>query len=246
MKKLRGTSFLRVDSLFLLLFFLQGIKLNLIQEIHTMPPLPDWVLKYKTKGIYTKKTKHGYALYRGHSERVPGKSYPVFRCDEYLGIVTEQEGLVPSRPPVKPAIKVLRYGVCQVVEASCKVLRMHPKRLGLDADVLFVKAALGIEGKENQLGYEGSWFSILFPGMDLGRVLTEAEGRYLPIMRRQVESKLRDRLGPDSDEMLALSSSLYAVHVNGGWHLSDICERLRHLGTKHSIPFELGGSHHEV
>jgi hypothetical protein len=243
---LRGTSFLRVDPLFLLLFLLQGIKLHLIQEIHIMPPLPDWVLKYKTKGIYTKKTKHGYALYRGHSERVPGKSYPVFRCDEYLGIVTEQEGLVPSRPPVKPAIRVLRYGFCQIVETSCRVLTRHPKRLGLDADVLFVKAALGMEGKENQIGYEGSWFSILFPKMDLDRVLTEAEGRYLPIMRRQVGSKLRDRLGPDFDEMLALSSNLYAVHVNGGWHLSDISGRLKHLGTKHSIPFELGGNHHGV
>lgn len=88
-----------------------------------MPQLPDRVLKYKTKGIYAKKTKTGYALYRGHSERVPGKSYPVFRCDEYLGIVTEQEGLVPSRSPVKAGIRVLRYGFCRVAEASCNVLR---------------------------------------------------------------------------------------------------------------------------
>lgn len=211
-----------------------------------MTPLPEWVLKYKTKGIYAKKTKTGYALYRGHSERVPGKSYPVFRCDEYLGIVTEQEGLSPSRPPVRPSIRVLRYGFCRIVETSCSLLTKHPRRLGLDADLLLVKASLGIEGKESQIGYEGSWFSLLFPGMDLGRDLTKGEEQYLPIMRRQVESKLRDRLGPDSDEMLALSSNLYAVHVNGGWHLSDISERLKHLGTKHSIPFELGGSHHEV
>ena len=211
-----------------------------------MPPLPEWVLKYKTKGIYTKKTKNGYALYRGHSERVPGKSYPVFRCDEYLGIVTEHEGLVPSRPPVKAGISVLRYGFCQVAEATCKVLRAHPKRLGLDANLLSVKATLGLEGQENQLGYEGSWFSILFPEMDLGRDLTKGEEQYLPTMRRQVESKLRDRLGPDFDEMLALSSNLYAVHVNGGWHLSDMPERLKHLGMKYSVSFELGGNHHEV
>ncbi len=211
-----------------------------------MPPLPDWVLKYKTKGIYTKKTKHGYALYRGHSERVPGKSYPVFRCDEYLGIVTEQEGLVPSRPPVKEGINVLRYGFCQVVEASCKALRTHPKRLGLDANLLLVKVALGLEGKEDQLGYEGSWFSILYPEIDLERELTKGEVQHLPTMRRQVESKLRDRLGSEFDEMLALSSNLYAVHVNGGWHLSDISKRLKHLGAKYSVSFELGGNHHEV
>jgi hypothetical protein len=110
-----------------LLFFLQGIKLNLIQEIHTMPPLPDWVLKYKTKGIYTKKTKHGYALYRGHSERVPGKSYPVFRCDEYLGIVTEQEGLVPSRPPVKPAIRSCVMGSARLSKLRARYYECIPR-----------------------------------------------------------------------------------------------------------------------
>jgi len=35
--------------------------------------LPEGVLKYKTKGINTKKTKKGYAQYRGHSERGPKK-----------------------------------------------------------------------------------------------------------------------------------------------------------------------------
>jgi hypothetical protein len=48
-----------------------------------------------------------------------------------LFFVTEQEGLVPSRPPVKPAIRVLRYGFCQIVETSCRVLTRHPKRLGI-------------------------------------------------------------------------------------------------------------------
>ncbi len=211
-----------------------------------MSPLPDWVLKHKTKGIYARKTKTGYALYRGHSERVPGKSYPVFRCDEYLGIVTEKEGLTPSKPPVKAGIKVLRYGFCRVAEVSCNVLRKNPKRLGLDAETLFVKAMLGLEGRESQQGYEGSWFSMLFPEMDLDRDLTKGEEQYLTTMRRQAESKLRDRLGPDFEEMLALCPNLYAVHVNGGWHISDMPDRLKELAMKYAISFEPGGNHHEV
>jgi hypothetical protein len=211
-----------------------------------MPTLPDWVLRYKTKGIYVKKSKTGYALYRGHSERVAGKSYPVFRCDEYLGIVTEQDGLVPSRPPVKAGIKVLRYGFCQVAEASCNVLRRNPQRLGLDADVLFVKAVLGFEGRESQTGYEGSWLSILFPGLDLNRSLNEREERFLSNLRRQVESKLGDSFGDDGQELLSLCPNLYAVHVNGLWHLSDLPDRLRHLASKYSISLELGGGMYGV
>jgi len=206
-----------------------------------MPTLPEWVLRYKTKGIYAKKTRNGYALYRGHSERVAGKAYPVFRCDEYLGIVTERDGLVPSRPPVKGDVRVLRYGFCQVAEAVCSVLRKYPRRLGLDADTLYVRAVLGYEGRESQAGYEGSWLSILFPGLELDRGLDKREEQFLPNLRRQVASKLEDGFGPDGRQLLSLCADLYAVHVNGGWHLSGLSEPLRQLASKHSVSFELGG-----
>ncbi len=211
-----------------------------------MSSLPDWVLKYKKKGVYTRKTKYGYALYRGHSERIKGKKYPVFRCDEYLGIVTEEHGLTPSRPSVKPGIIVLRYGVSRLLEASCALLRMNPQKLGLDAELLFVRAVLGIERRETQQGFESSYLSVLFPAVDMHKHLSDQQERYLSTMRLQVASKLRDRFGMDHDELLELSSDVYAVHVNGGWHLSDIPERLASLTAKYAVLFDLGGAEHEV
>jgi len=208
-----------------------------------MPTLPEWVLRYKTKGVYVKKTKTGYALYRGHSERVEGKPYPVFRCDEYLGIVTEADGLVPSRPPVKGPVRVLRYGLCQAAEAVCSVLRMHPRRLGLDADLLYVRAVLGYEGRESRAGYEGSWLSILFPGLDLDRGLDEREERVLSNLRRQVASKLEGGFGPDGQQLLSLCADLYAVHVNGAWHLAGLGGELARLASRHSVPLDLGGGY---
>jgi hypothetical protein len=205
--------------------------------------LPEWVLRYKTKGVYVKKTKTGYALYRGHSERVEGKPYPVFRCDEYLGIVTEADGLVPSRPPVKGPVRVLRYGLCQAAEAVCSVLRMHPRRLGLDADLLYVRAVLGYEGRESRAGYEGSWLSILFPGLDLDRGLDEREERVLSNLRRQVASKLEGGFGPDGQQLLSLCADLYAVHVNGAWHLAGLGGELARLASRHSVPLDLGGGY---
>lgn len=211
-----------------------------------MQKLPDWVLKYKTKGIYVKKTKTGYALSRGHSERVAGKSYPVFRCDEYLGIVTEKDGLISSKPPVKPGIKVVRYGFYRITESTCSILRRYPKKLGMNADLLFAKAVLGFDGRENQIGYEGSWLSIYFPGLDLNKDLSEEEKLFLATMRRQLETKLNDSLGSDKDEILTLSSNLYAVYVNGGWHLSELSERLKALAEKHAISIELGGKYNGI
>jgi len=211
-----------------------------------MTSLPDWVLKYKKKGIYTRKTKHGYALYRGHSERVPGKNYPVFRCDEYLGIVTEENGLRPSRPPVKPGIIVLRYGISRLLEASCAILRKNPQKLGLDADLLFVRAALGIEERESQQGFASSYLSVMFPSVDMHKHLSDQQERSLSTMRLQVTAKMRDRYGDDHEELITLSSEVYAVHVNGGWYLSDIPEKLKELAVKYAVLFELRGGEHEV
>jgi len=40
---------------------------------------PDWVLKHKVPGTYVqKKDEDTYRIYRGHSERRPGKTYPVY------------------------------------------------------------------------------------------------------------------------------------------------------------------------
>lgn len=211
-----------------------------------MSSLPDWVLKYKQKGVYARKTKHGYALYKGHSERVPGKPYPVFRCDEYLGIVTEQHGLTPSRPPVKPGIRVYRYGFARVVEGSCAILRKNPQRLGLDAQMLFVRAALGIEGRETPQGFESSYLSVMFPSVDMHTSLGEQQKNALATMRVQMTSKLHDRFADDHDELLELSSDLYAVHVNGTWHLSHIPERLTYLAANHALSLEWEENHHEV
>ncbi len=211
-----------------------------------MSTLPDWVLKYKKKGIYARKTKHGYALYKGHSERVPGKSYPVFRCDEYLGIVTEEHGLMPSRPPVKPGIRVFRYGFSRVLEASCTLLRKHPQRLGLDAEMLFVRAVLGIEGRESLQGFESSYLSVMFPSVDMDKSLSEQQENALSVMRIQMTSRLRDRFGGDHDELLGLSSDLYVVYVNSTWHLSEIPERLKYLAAKHAVLLERGVNTHEV
>ncbi|WP_320127576.1 hypothetical protein [uncultured Sphaerochaeta sp.] len=57
----------------------------------------------------------------------------------------------------------------KLMETSCNMLCKNSRRLGLNANALFVKAVLGLEGKENQHGYESSWFSILFLEMAFGR-----------------------------------------------------------------------------
>lgn len=55
-----------------------------------MAMLPDWVKKYKEKGTTIRKIGNQYYKYKIHSERRPGKKYPVLVQDELIAIINEE------------------------------------------------------------------------------------------------------------------------------------------------------------
>lgn len=142
---------------------------------------------------------------------------------------------------MKPGIRVLRFEFARVLESSCAILRKAPARLGLDADLLFVRAALGLEGRETVRVYGTSYLSIMFPSVDLQRELGETETHHLATMKAQMSSKLRERYKDDLEEILELSRDLFGVYVNGRWYLSHRDERLVALAAKHAVLLTLGG-----
>jgi len=204
-----------------------------------MPDYPEWVLKYKTKGIYIKKTKNGYSLYRGHSERVDGKKYPVLRCDEYLGIVTEEDGLIPSRPPVKKGVAVKTYGIEYIAERCCSVLREPLKRRGLDDALLYAHALLSLGREDNGSLYSMSILSCWHGGDDYLRQLSLEEEETIKRLKRQMKSKLEKVFEEDTEEAVSLLAGVYAVFVNERWVLSDIPERLGEILRMHNQEIRL-------
>lgn len=202
-----------------------------------MAEYPDWVLRYKSKGMYVKKSKSGYSLYRGHSERVPGKKYPIFKCDEYMGIITERDGLVKSSPSVKPDVKVLRYGLFKMVEHVCSILRKPLWARGLDANLIYSHSLLSLEGEDSVWSYSCSWLSERYPGLDMCRTLSEEEKLSLERMKKQMYSKLQSGYGSDLLELMRMSSNVYAVHVNEKWVLSNVSEELFSKAAKYDLIF---------
>jgi hypothetical protein len=55
---------------------------------------PEWAEKYRTKGHTIRKVRDGYGLYRCTSVYVKG-SYPK-SVQEYLGMITENDGFIPK------------------------------------------------------------------------------------------------------------------------------------------------------
>ncbi len=101
----------------------------------------------------------------------------------------------------------------------------------------------GLEGKEDQGAMKAAGCPFCFQDGE-GKDPGPGEDSLLSRLRAQVASKLRDGVGDDLDEMAGLASDVYAVHVNGGWHVSDVPPRLGELALRHGVSFELGGGEH--
>ena len=198
------------------------------------------MLKFKTKGVYVKKVKAGYALYRGHSERVEGKKYPVFKCDEYLGIATEEKGLVPPMPPVRPVVEVLRLGLYAISRPLCEQLLRYLRRKKMAADLLFAHALLRVECMDTPDGYKGSWLSKVFPDINIERRLGTNEASVVERMSKQIRAKIRSEYGEkEADGLMAQSSNVYAVHVNGRWVVSQLPSELENTLKEKGVKIEI-------
>lgn len=204
-----------------------------------MPDYPDWVLKYKTKGIYIKKTKNGYSLYRGHSERVEGKKYPVLKCDEYLGIVTEKDGLIPSRPPLKPGVLVRTYGLEYAAERCCGVLRLPLRKKKMDEKYIYSHALLSFQRDDSTALYESSILSLWYGEMDYGRNATYEEEETIERLRKQIRAKFVSAFGEDWKEAAGLLGAVYAVFVNERWVLSEVPSSLGRIMSSHNLELKM-------
>lgn len=204
-----------------------------------MPDYPDWVMKYKTKGIYIKKTKNGYSLYRGHSEREEGKKYPVLKCDEYLGIVTEKDGLIPSRPPVKPKLLVRTYGLEYIAERCCRVLRIPLRKKKLDEKYIYSHALLSFQREDNDTLYKSSIISLWYGELDYGRKATYEEEETIGRLRKQIRAKFASAFGEDWKEAVGMLSSIYAVFVNERWLISEIPSSLDRILSSHNLELKM-------
>lgn len=75
---------------------------------------PDWALKYKTKGTELRNIKGSFALYRVSSVWNKSKKRSQKVTEEYIGIITEKEGLIPKGSPraKDPKLDIPTKNVC--------------------------------------------------------------------------------------------------------------------------------------
>lgn len=98
---------------------------------------PEWVQKYRTRGMTVKKKGESYYLYKRTSKRVPGKKYPQ-PVDTYVGLITPNGVVYSDKKKVALSnIEVREYGFSKAVQELCPAEWKRP--LGKDwEDVLLI------------------------------------------------------------------------------------------------------------
>jgi hypothetical protein len=199
---------------------------------------PDWVLKHKEPGMYVqKKNEDTYRIYRGHSERRPGKAYPVLVTDEYIGTITREAGLVRTPVNIKGAIRVKRYGGFCVLLSLC-----HPLAEGLSLKYgnqsLFLDACMRVlYGYSSMVLYESDWMSEHYPGLTFP-ISTELESEAARISTGMV-STLDKRFGMERQQVLERSGCLYRVWINNRWVTSSTTP-VAEITERYGLTWELG------
>ncbi|MBN2861216.1 MAG: hypothetical protein JXK93_13195 [Sphaerochaetaceae bacterium] len=201
---------------------------------------PDWVMEHKKKGMYVNKVNETtYRIYRGHSERVKGTSKVKRIVDEYIGTITQSEGLIRSKPKVKGEVRSVRCGGYALMRWFCTTQMEGILRRSGDEGPMIVAGAIVnvLYGQEMRYGYENDWVSVVYPGISFPlqpRLKAESERA-----ARGMKSTLRSHLGEGLPEVLQACSYVSRVWVNGQWVDAAVSPKCRDLARTYGFRWEV-------
>ena len=166
-----------------------------------MSKFPDWVLKHKIKGTNVICKNGKYYLYKVHSERQPGRPYPVLITDDYLGVITE-DGLIPKKQKIDEIV-VKEYGLSKYL--SDLILSVHPDIN--DNSLIYLVLIIGY-GDASLINFQYSYLSELFPNSySHSDNYTKKD---IDIIKKQIPNDLN----------CDLLKRIYKVKISNVWYLS--------------------------
>ena len=193
-----------------------------------MADYPDWMLKHKKKGTYINRVGDKFYLYAAHSERVPGTNKVRRVSDGYIGRITESEGLIPARDKVQGEVVVFEFGLCMTMLDLCGNVHTGLRReFRAAADWIFVAGILRVAyGDYSPESYHWSFLSVVFPGLDMLKKLTDKQHIGLERCERMIRELLRKRFGDNLSAVMARLSRICPVKVNGQLYSPTLSDEL--------------------
>jgi hypothetical protein len=205
-----------------------------------MANYPDWVMAHKKKGTYINFTNGKYYLYAAHSERVPGTKKVRRVSDGYIGRITQEDGLIPARDKVTGEVYVYEYGLCMTILDTCDTVASSFRReFRGAADFVLVSSILWeTSGKCGSDNFEGSYLSVIYPEVNIGKVPTDKQKTGIERGRRMISDMMSRRFGEDLPEARERLSKIYMVKVNGQFYRSRMPNETTEWLKIHKIKLE--------
>lgn len=187
-----------------------------------MANYPDWVMAHKKKGTYINFANGKYYLYAAHSERVPGTKKVRRVSDGYIGRITQEAGLIPARDKVTGEVYVYEYGLCMTILDTCNTVASSFRReFRGAADFVLVSSILWeASGKCDSDTFKGSYLSVKYPAVKIGKVPTDKQKTGIERGRRMISDMMYRRFGEYLPEARERLSKIYMVKVNDQFYRS--------------------------
>lgn len=201
-----------------------------------MANYPDWVMKYKEKGTYINYVNGKYYLYAAHSERIPGTKKVKRVFDRYIGRITEEEGLIPTRDKVSGNVIVYEYGLSTLLLTLSKNIHKGFKRTFKDnADFIMAATILTVMyGRYNNSLFLQSFLSIRFPDINMEKA-TDKQKAEIDRGVRMLKHEKNEKYGADTEDVLLYFRHLYKVKINDQYYLSEETDKIVELKSKYKI-----------
>jgi hypothetical protein len=201
---------------------------------------PEWVIKYKEKGTYVKCFKDKYYLYRGHSERVAGTRKVRFICDEYLGRITENEGLIPPKDKVRNVVISYEYGLSATIFVSCEnIYKGFRKSFVKYGDFIMTASILTYIYKDYSPElFQFSWLSLHFTDLIFPGTLTDAQILGIERGNRMIADTMKRIFKEDLQTLTSYLSLMRLLAINGKIYPSQIPPKAAFLIDKYNIKLE--------
>ena len=186
-----------------------------------MADYPDWVLKHKTKGTYINFANGKYYLYAAHSERIPGTKKVRRVSDGYIGRITQDAGLIPTRDKVSGDIIVYKYGLHMTAFALSGQILLGLQRefRGAAKNILVMGILLATGNAADESAFNASYLSLAIPDAKFIKKLTDKQRTGLERCSRMVTDKLSAVASGDADILTKLDR-VYMVVVNNKEYIS--------------------------
>ena len=197
---------------------------------------PDWVLKYKSKGVYVNKVGDKYYLYRAHCVYDKQTKKNVRVCDGYIGRVTEKDGFIPVRDKVNGPVYVFEFGLYFFLSCLLKDVYKSLKNNKKRDSILSLSVMYFI----NDMDYEKSALFYIYPKTLIDHFLDETVIKEAQRTSHMIAHFVDTRIDHDDwNYFKEKLSTIHLININDKYYISSYRDDLKEKLAKYNVEVKI-------